>query len=144
MALEALLQWVLIQLSGGPAQVSSLAARFVDEAGNCSSTEEWLSWGIVIGSTIFDKLRALEQSVGVNHSKLAAYIRSALALTLMDVSASPVSERADRLPISRAQEEARTFGPLSPMLFVKTHAHKLGLGATRVLVCGERTGRCSK
>jgi hypothetical protein len=118
LALESLLQWLLIQLSSHPAQTSELARAFISETGRASTTKEWLSVTGPKKMSIPERIRSLENAVSRKDAPLAKAIQMAIAVSLAEARESPNNERNDRLPLKRAQQEAKSFETQKPVEFV--------------------------
>jgi hypothetical protein len=119
LTLEALLHWIMIQLTGGPAQLSDLAETFLSETGKVSTTKKWLSTIDVNAMSIPERIRALENSLSANDSSLAESIHAGFAVSLLETGSSPIHERSDRLPLKHAREEAASLETETPFEFVK-------------------------
>jgi hypothetical protein len=109
----------MIQLTGGPAQLSDLAETFLSETRKASTTKKWLSTIDVKAVSIPERIRALEDSLSANDSNLAKSIHAGLAVSLLETGNSPINERSDRLPLKRAREEAAALETQKPVEFVK-------------------------
>jgi hypothetical protein len=119
LTLEALLHWIMIQLTGGPAQLPDLAETFLSETRKASTTKKWLSTIDVNAMSIPERIRALENSLSANDRSLAESIHAGFAVSLLETGSSPIHERSDRLPLKHAREEAASLETETPFEFVK-------------------------
>lgn len=121
LALEALLHWVMMQLGDGAMAASTLAARFVQEAGGAAATQQWLTDSAASNVGLVDRIDTLQMGLSSDLSpkKLPIAIRAALAASLSAIAKGIALEREDRLPLDRARRETRQFSGKHPVEFME-------------------------
>lgn len=119
LAMEALFYWTISVLSGKPLQSAGLARRFLKEidANLPLTAREWLAPPNPNDNPV-DHIKALEAALRAPTSlpdAIVAAIRHSLAEAPDRLRAF---ERRDRLPLTRAKEEAESWFDLSPQDFM--------------------------
>lgn len=119
LALEALFHWTISQLRGAPLRSATLAKRFIDGLADDVPTtaREWLS-GARDSENPVAHIDALQSALR-DLSALPEAILAALRHVLHEAPQEPRTfERRDRLPLSRARDEAVGWFDLSPLEFM--------------------------
>lgn len=119
--LEALLYWATVEVSDRPATVERMASRFLEDTPSETKVEAWLalpadSDAVDIIGPILELEKLLQGKVNADSLPSAIYqgLRAALACKAIDSN-----ERQDRLPLARAQTEAKSFADKSPAQFME-------------------------
>jgi hypothetical protein len=120
-ALESLLHWTLLRISYRPVSTAKLADYFIEETGGATCLRDWLSVSDSIATSLPENLDLLELSLSA--PDLSRRIRTALAASLRDSSAEFITQREDRLPLSRAKRETGAYNDRPPIEFM---THVLG------------------
>jgi len=119
LAVESLFFWIIDTLAhNGPMRSAALAQIFLDQLGgkHPSTAAAWLLDGKNDDNPT-DHIEALEFGLG-RRADLSAAIAAALRHAMREPPTKHSSERRDRLPLARAQEEARQWAQLSPKAFL--------------------------
>jgi hypothetical protein len=121
LTLEALLYWATVEVSDRPSTVERMASRFLEGTPSEHTVEAWLAIpadpdAVDIIEPILELEKLLRGRVDANSLPSVIYqgLRAALACKAIDSN-----ERQDRLPLERAQTEAKSFADKSPAQFME-------------------------
>ncbi|MDF0546069.1 septum formation inhibitor-activating ATPase [Sphingobium sp. H39-3-25] len=120
LALEGLFFWTIGALLPGPLTTAQLVRAFLDsleEEALPATADAWIL-GSDDRTNPIEHLRSLQNALR-DQAKLPSAVITALALALREAPDQCHSfENPDRLPLSRAKREARSWGSLSPAAFM--------------------------
>lgn len=121
LTLEALLYWATVEVSDRPSSVERMASRFLEGTPSEPTVKAWLALpadpdAVDIIGPILELEKLLRGRVNAEGLPGAIYqgLRTVLACKTIDSN-----ERQDRLPLARAQTEAKSFADRSPAEFVE-------------------------
>lgn len=120
--LEALLYWATVEVSDRPSTIERMALRFLEDTPNELTVAAWLALSgddpdaVDIISPIIELEKLLRGRVRVENLPNAIFrgLRTALSCKAIDSS-----ERQDRLPLARAQEDSKSFADKSSAQFME-------------------------
>lgn len=118
-AMEALFYWTISALGGKPLRSAGLARRFLGQINDAlpATAREWLSPGDPKENPVA-LIEALEAALRAP-STLPDAIKAVIRHSLAEAPDSPRAfERRDRLPLTRAKEDAESWFDLSPQDFM--------------------------
>ena len=123
LVLEALFYWIRNILSDGSLSTAEIVELFwkkIDSGANESTTAGWLAAIVKIADPV-ETMNVLNSCLGnLGDANLERTIASGIGLALRDsFSGLDPSEREDRLPLDRAQREAKAWGHRPPKEFVR-------------------------
>jgi len=121
LTLEALLYWATVEVSDRPSSVEQMALRFLEGTPHKSTVATWLTPpadpdAVDIVGPIVELEKLLRGRV--NADSLPGAIYRGLC-TVLACNAIDGSERQDRLPLARAQNEAKFFHDKPPAQFME-------------------------
>jgi hypothetical protein len=121
LALEALLHWITVVVNEKPRHTRNLAEMFLLGAGDAVTVEAWLSAAALMNASIPERIDLLQDALSrdANFDELPLNIREALAVSLSEVFQDIVIQSSDRLPLSRAKQEADSFADDCPQSFME-------------------------
>lgn len=124
LCLEACLYWIILEIDSVPRSTESLANDFVDQARGGTSTgtaREWLNARNIGPSGPVALMNHITQALqNPTHRGLVPSILNGLVFCLTQApQQEQLFERADRLPLFRAQREAEAWGDSSVQSFVQ-------------------------
>ena len=121
LALESLLYWATAEVCDRPCTIAQLASRFLDKTSSEPTVAAWLAPPADPDAVdIIGPFGQLEQSLRgrVDIDGLPSAIHQGLRIALA-CNAIDSKERQDRLPLARAQSEAKSFATKSPSEFLQ-------------------------
>jgi hypothetical protein len=124
LSLEALFYWTLTSLEGRPKGIGSIVEEFLRQlptVGTEDRAREWLCAIVPTGGGPTELMKRIEAAFNTfSATDLASGITAALAFCLSETpQGGPHHERLDRLPLSRAQQEAAARGDDSIKHFLR-------------------------